>query len=124
MNTKLTLSPLPHTWILDVDGTLCIHNGFKHGEDTLLPGVREFFASIPPQDMIILLTSRKAEQRAQLVDLMHKNGLRFDHIICDAPMGERILINDSKPSGLSMAHAICKKRDAALDLNLHIDNSL
>lgn len=29
----LTLSPLSHTWILDFDGTLVIHNGYKTGED-------------------------------------------------------------------------------------------
>ena len=37
----LTLSPLPHTWILDVDGTLCVHNGHLNGGDELLAGVKE-----------------------------------------------------------------------------------
>ena len=36
-------SNLNKTWIFDLDGTLVIHNGYKCGEDTLLPGVKEFF---------------------------------------------------------------------------------
>ena len=53
---KLTLSSLPHTWILDVDGTIVKHNGYKiDGYDTLLAGVKEFFASLPSQDRVILL---------------------------------------------------------------------
>ena len=40
---NLTLSSLPHTWILDLDGTLVEHNGYKiYGKDRLLPGVRDF----------------------------------------------------------------------------------
>jgi hypothetical protein len=26
-----TLSPLPHTWIFDMDGTIVKHNGYKDG---------------------------------------------------------------------------------------------
>ena len=29
----LRLSSLPHTWVLDLDGTLVRHNGYKTGED-------------------------------------------------------------------------------------------
>ena len=36
-------SNLNKTWIFDLDGTLVIHNGYKCGEDTLLPGIKEFF---------------------------------------------------------------------------------
>ena len=47
MKDKMILSPLAHTWILDADGTICVHNGHKNGGDTLLPGVKDFFAKIP-----------------------------------------------------------------------------
>lgn len=124
MTNKLTLSPLPHTWIFDVDGTVCVHNGYKNGGDVLLDGVKELFAQIPPEDMIVFVTSRKAEEKENLEAFLTENGLRFDHIIYDAPMGERILINDDKPSGLPMAFAVCKKRDAALNLSAEIDGSL
>ncbi len=48
-NFNLTLSSLPHTWILDVDGTICIHNGYKNGEDVLLDGVKDFLNRFRPR---------------------------------------------------------------------------
>lgn len=124
MLNKLILSSLPHTWIFDVDGTLCIHNGYKSGKDTILEGVRELFAQIPADDLIVLLTSRKSEEKDNLIRFMNDNGLRFNHIIFDAPMGERILVNDDKPSGLQCAYAVNKKRDENLNLTLEIDRNL
>lgn len=124
MSNNLVLSPLPHTWIFDVDGTICIHNGYKNGGDKILNGVKELFAQIPDDDMIILLTSRKAEEKDNLIKFMNEHNLRYDHMIFDAPMGERILVNDDKPSGLKMAYAINKKRDADLDISLIIDEGL
>lgn len=122
---KLTLSSLPHTWILDVDGTIVKHNGYKiDGYDTLLAGVKEFFASLPSQDRVILLTARKAEYLSALKEFLTKNQIRYDHIITDVPMGERILVNDNKPSGLCMSFAISKERNSPLcipfTINLHI----
>lgn len=124
MNKQLIISALPHTWILDVDGTICVHNGYKNGEDSLLDGVKEFFAQIPAEDMIIFITSRKIEEKANLENFLAKNGLRFNHIIFDAPMGERILINDDKPSGLKMTYVLDKKRDEPLITNIFIDRDL
>ncbi|MBQ9089438.1 MAG: hypothetical protein IJY58_00095 [Alphaproteobacteria bacterium] len=124
MNNKLILSPLPHTWIFDVDGTICVHNGYKNGKDVLLKGVQELFNQIPPEDMIILLTSRKEEERERLDSFMKENNLRYDKVIFDAPMGERILVNDNKPSGLKMSYAIKKERDCPLDIPFEIDENL
>ena len=40
----MELSPLNHTWLIDVDGTIVKHNGYIiDGQDTLLDGVKEFF---------------------------------------------------------------------------------
>ncbi len=124
MKTELILSTLPHTWIFDVDGTICLHNGYKNGKDVILPGVKSLFSNIPPEDMIIVLTSRNIAEKENLIKFMADNGLRFDHIIFDAPMGERILINDNKPSGLKMAYAVDKKRDAELNILLKMDEEL
>ena len=124
MSNNLVLSPLPHTWIFDVDGTICVHNGYKNGGDIILDGVKELFAQIPKEDMIIILTSRRAEEKTNLIKFMNDNGLRYNHIIFDAPMGERILINDDKPSGLKCAYAINKKRDKKLNLNINVDKDL
>lgn len=124
MQNNLILSSLPHTWIFDVDGTICIHNGYKNGGDVILDGVKEFFAKIPDDDMIIFLTSRKIEEKENLEKFLNDNELRYNQIIFDAPMGERILINDNKPSGLKMAYAIDKKRDENLQILLKIDERL
>ena len=125
MSNKLVLSNLPHTWIFDVDGTLCVHNGYKvNGKDELLTGVKEVFDKIPQKDMIIVLTARHECEKASLDAFMQEYGLRYDHVIFDVPFGERILINDDKPSGLKMAHAINKKRDGALDIQIVIDKEL
>ncbi len=102
----MELSPLNHTWLIDVDGTIVKHNGYIiDGQDTLLDGVKEFFDNIPSGDKIILLTARKKEFLESLKTFLSKNNIRYDHILTDIPMGERILINDKKPSGLNTAIA-------------------
>lgn len=123
-DNNIILSTLPHTWIFDIDGTICIHNGYKNGGDKILDGVKEFFLSIPNDDLIVIITSRKKEECENLDNFMKKNGLRYDHVIFDAPMGERILINDNKPSGLKMAYAIDKKRDEALNIKIKFDTNI
>lgn len=122
---KLTLSPLPKTWVFDVDGTIVKHNGHLTQEgDQLLPGVKELFESIPATDVIVLLTARKAEHQNSLKDFLTRNDIRFDYLLPNMPQGERILINDRKPSGLQTAYAVNKDRDQALDLSFEIDDSL
>lgn len=110
---NLVLSTLGHTWILDLDGTIVKHNGYKtDGEDSLLPGVTAFMQSIPEKDMIIFLTSRTEEYKKQTIRFLESKHIRFDHILFNVPYGERILINDRKPSGLTMAIAVnCKRND-------------
>lgn len=121
----IKLSPLGHTWILDIDGTIVKHNGYKlDGEDTLLDGAAEFLANIPEGDMIIFVTSRTEEYREMTMGFLRKNQIRYDHIIFGAPYGERILINDRKPSGLDMSVAVNTERDAFLNYKLEIDKNL
>lgn len=105
---KLILSPLAHTWIFDIDGTLVKHNGYKlDGHDTLLIGVKEFFdENVKASDMVILLTSREEEYMDYTKKFLSENGIRYNYIIAGVPYGERILINDKKPSGLETAKAI------------------
>lgn len=112
MERKIILSSLAHTWIFDLDGTLVKHNGYLTAEgDTLLDGAAEFLANLPAKDMIILVTARPSELRDVTEKFLAKNNIRYDHIIFDAPVGERILINDSKPGGLVTALAIERTRD-------------
>ena len=122
---ELTLSSLSHTWILDLDGTIVKHNGYKiDGEDSFLEGAREFLESIPENDMIIFLTSRKKEYRELTEKFLRDNHVSFDHIIYEAPYGERILMNDNKPSGLKMGYAVCGSRDAKINIAVSVDDEL
>lgn len=123
--TTLRLSTLPKTWVFDVDGTLVIHNGHLRPQgDELLPGVKEFFASLPAQDAVVLLTARKKELGPALEAFLTANGIRYDVILYGMPAGERILVNDCKPSGLLTAVAVNKKRDDALSIHTVLDESL
>lgn len=122
---KLVLSTHGHTWILDLDGTIVKHNGYKtDGEDSLLPGVEMFLRNIPEKDMIIFLTSRTEEYKESTIRFLELHHIRFDHIIFNAPFGERILINDRKPSGLSMAVAVNCERNSACDIRVIEDKEL
>ena len=121
---ELPLSPLGHTWILDLDGTLVKHNGYKlDGHDSFVDGAKEFLDRIKPQDMVILLTSRTEDVRTETELFLREKGIRFDAILYGVPYGERILINDDKPSGLRMAIAVRKERDAALLLKTYDDEA-
>ena len=112
MEEELILSTLPKTWIFDLDGTLVKHNGYKEdGIDILLAGAKEYLAEIPPEDKIIIVTSRTEEYREMTIRFLWENGIRYDEILFNMPFGERILVNDRKPSGLDMAVAMNLNRD-------------
>lgn len=111
---EIEMSALPKTWILDLDGTIVRHNGYKiDGKDSLLEGADRLLSQIKENDMVIFITSRKREYREMTERFLDGHGIRYDYIIYEAPYGERILVNDRKPSGLGMAYAISTKRDEA-----------
>ena len=125
MRKNLILSPLKHTWILDLDGTLLKHNAYKNGKDEILNGIKEFLNQIPKDDFILILTAREKEAKIQTLNFLAENEIRFDKIIFEMPMGERILINDKKPSGLKCAYCVNVKRDKGLKkLKVFIDKNL
>lgn len=108
----MVLSTLPKTWIFDLDGTLVRHNGYLTDEkDSLLDGVREYWKQIPPEDKIIIFTSRTTAYREETLKFLEENQIRYDMILFDMPVGERIIVNDRKPSGLDMAVALNMDRD-------------
>lgn len=122
---KLVLSTLGHTWIIDLDGTIVKHNGYKtDGKDSFLPGAQEFMKNIPEKDMIIFLTSRSKAYREETERFLNNNGIRYEHIIFEAPYGERIIVNDNKTSGLQMGYAVNKTRDDAIRIDIQEDDSL
>ena len=107
-------SDLNKTWIFDLDGTLLKHNGYKNGGEELLPGVKDFFSKISKDDRIVILTARDTKYQQITEKFLKDNEIRFDHIIYDLPIGERILFNDKKPSGLKTAYAYNLDRDSGL----------
>ena len=111
MENKLILSPLAHTWIIDLDGSIVKHNGYSFGTDELLPSVKEFFNELPKDDYVIIVTSRKEDLKDMTFKFLNDNNIRFNHIIFNLPYGERILINDMKESGLTTAYSINLKRN-------------
>lgn len=118
----IRLSPLGHTWIFDLDGTIVKHNGYKtDGHDTLLDGAKAFLDNLPDGDMVVFITSRTDACKSGVEGFLAKWGIRCDHIIYNAPYGERILINDRKPSGLGTALAVNMERDEKFRYAVEID---
>ncbi len=106
------LSPLGKTWILDLDGTIVKHNGYKiDGYDQFLDGAKEFLNGIGDGDLVIFVTSRTEEYAGITEQFLRENGVRYDLIVYGAPYGERIVVNDCKPSGLRTAVAVNTVRD-------------
>lgn len=99
------VSCLGKTWVLDLDGTLVKHNGYKtDGHDTLLDGIDTLLSQIKEEDMVIIVTARDRKYATQTEGFLTGNGIRYNHIIYNAPYGERILINDMK---LSYSANVC-----------------
>ena len=108
----LVMSTLPKTWIFDLDGTLVKHNGYKiDGHDTLLPGAKEYVDGIPAEDFVLILTSRTDKYKEMTLEFLKESGIRYDEIMFNMPMGERIVVNDRKPSGIEMAVSVNIYRD-------------
>ena len=79
------------------------HNGYKtDGYDTLLPGALVFFRSLPADDCVVFVTSRTSAQAEETERFLQAQGILYHAIVYGAPLGERILVNDSKPSGLRL----------------------
>lgn len=83
---KLEISPLGHTWLFDLDGTIVKHNGHKlDGKDSLLEGAKELLCNIPKNDMILFVTSRKEEESEETESFLRENNITFHQIIYGFP---------------------------------------
>lgn len=119
------MSSLNKTWLLDLDGTLFIHNSYINGEDFLVEGIKEFInKNVHEGDVVIGLTSRKSIYSEITFESIKRHNLLINQVIFDLPYGERILINDKKPSGLETAIAINTSRDKKIDVEFFVDETL
>lgn len=106
-NKNINKELLPKTIFIDIDGTILRHNGGNLSdtikeEPQLLPGALEklnYWESAGYQ--IIFTTSRKESLRKFTEDQLLKVGISFDQLIMGLTMGERVLINDLKPDGIT-----------------------
>lgn len=79
--------------------------------EELLPGVREFWGKILPDDKVIITTARYESHRVFTQKIFTDNNLRFDMLIMNLPNGPRIIINDTPDILKEKAIAINVKRD-------------
>lgn len=110
----LETSCLSKTWFFDVDGVLVEHNGHLNGSDKWLEGTLEFIRNLAHEDKIVLTTSRKQEDINFLIEELNSKGIQIYSVITELPHGERIVVNDKKPSGLRTAFAISIGRDVGM----------
>jgi hypothetical protein len=121
----LTLSGLPKIWIVDLDGVVFRHNAYLDGDDEVLDGAARFWEQIASDDVVVVMTGRAESERPRTLGLLADLGLRVDHAMFGMPKGERVVINDNKPSGLLTAHAVNLPRDKGLgELRINIDETL
>lgn len=125
MGDRHRVSSLGKTWIFDLDGTVVKHNGYLlDGKDTLLEGAAEFLEQISGEDKVIFLTSRTEQERELTESFLKEHHIRYDEIIYNAPYGERILVNDRKPSGLQTAIAVNTERNQFMEDQFVVDEEL
>ena len=107
----------PKTIIIDVDGVI-----FQHGNwwaDTpSLPGIKEAFHEWERKGYcIVIMTARPECMRPELEERLKKNHLFWNHLVMGVSSGERVVINDAKPSGrCASAHAV--ERNGDFDLQI------
>lgn len=111
----LEMSCLPKTWFIDLDGVLVKHNGHHDQRgDKWLERAWEFISNLNQEDKVILTTSRNLKDTQPIIEELENKGVKIYASITDLPHGERIVINDRKPSGLRTAFSISLDRDAGM----------
>ncbi len=71
------------------------------------------------------MTARETAAKDKTEKFLKENNIRYDRILFEMPMGERILINDNKPSGLKCAYALCPNRNEGFNnINIELDENL
>ena len=106
------------TIFCDIDGTLlkhhgdqCLYNIMKKPPE-LLPNVIETIGCWKDNEYKIILTTGRPERMRNLTqEQLDTVGIFYDMLIMGLPHGERIVINDSKPSLSSTAIGVVVERN-------------
>ena len=127
---------LSKTWFVDLDGTVLEHQS-NESLDTIienypdisptfekaLPGVIEFFQSLPKKDKVIITTARLKRHINHTLKVLEHVGMPYDDYIFEVESGPRVVVNDIKPKfmvgnelPLDTSYAINVMRDAGVDL--------
>ena len=124
------------TWFVDLDGTVLEHQSndsldammdnypdIAHTFEKALPGVVEFFQSLPKRDKIIITTARLNSHIDHTLKVLNEIGMPYDEYIFEVQSGPRVVVNDIKPKytcgnerPLDTAYAINVMRDVGTDL--------
>jgi len=113
------------TIFLDIDGCIFKHKGNLSTQilepEELLPGVLEKINKWDADGhKIILVTGRKESLRSFTEKQLLKHGIYYDDLIMGVNRGERIIINDKKPTNdMTVARAIQIPRNEGL-INVYI----
>jgi len=106
--------PDKDTLILDIDGTLVVHNyNPEEQEDVVLPGARGFL-NANRDKVVVLVTGRSPQEAQKALDALSREGCylgNVKYILTDMPTGTRILVNDTKEKENPKAVAVSLLRD-------------
>ena len=110
----------PKTIFVDIDGTLLQHQGSLPDtilrDPILLEGVIEKFIEWTGKSYkIIITTARPESMRDVTKGHLEKFGICYDVLLMGLTSGQRILINDKKPSHNTAALAINVERNGGLE---------
>ena len=62
--SEYKFSNLGKLWLVDLDGTVIIHNSHLNNKQEFTAGAREFLIQIPSDDILIFVTARSKNSRA------------------------------------------------------------
>jgi hydroxymethylpyrimidine pyrophosphatase-like HAD family hydrolase len=111
----------PKTIFCDLDGTLVKHSNPVDIQDPnyeleVLPGTHEKLVEWDTKGYhVVITTGRKESARESTIKQMQRVGINYDQLIMGFGGGDRILINDRKPSS---------DRDTAYVLNVDRNKGL
>jgi hypothetical protein len=112
------------TFFCDIDGTLLKHHGHSclhkamMSPPEILPNVIETLDNWKYNEHCIILTTGRPESMRRITEeQLEKVGIFYDMLIMGLPHGERIVVNDNKPTLSETAIGITVERNKGFTEN-------